>query len=141
MTQEFAVGIVPVYKTGDTYLFCLVRHAKGHWGFPKGHMEGSEGEKEAALRELAEETGVTDVKLIDDVSFSEQYTFEQGDAQVQKTNHYFLGVVGIKVSTTNSDFKNEIVDCVWLPYVEAKQRITFDESRRLLDKAWEYLNK
>jgi len=29
------------------------------WGFPKGHMEYGETEKETALRELKEETGIT----------------------------------------------------------------------------------
>lgn len=33
------------------------RH-KGQWGFPKGHVEANESPEEAALRELAEETGL-----------------------------------------------------------------------------------
>ena len=34
----------------------LVQQKKGRWGFPKGHVENNETEKETALREVKEET-------------------------------------------------------------------------------------
>ena len=39
----------------------LIKQTKGHWGFPKGHVEKDETEIETAIREVKEETGL-DVK-------------------------------------------------------------------------------
>ena len=36
----------------------MVKHNKGHWAFPKGHVEENETEQETALRETKEETGL-----------------------------------------------------------------------------------
>ena len=43
----------------------LVKHNKGHWDFPKGHVEEGETEKQTALREVKEETNI-DVQIISD---------------------------------------------------------------------------
>ena len=39
----------------------------GHWDFPKGHVEIGESELQTAVRELAEETGITDLRVFDEV--------------------------------------------------------------------------
>ena len=37
----------------------LLQYPQGHWGFPKGHYESSDGAyQRTALRELEEETGI-----------------------------------------------------------------------------------
>ena len=43
---------------------CLViRDRYGQWGLPKGHLEDGESSKQAALREVNEETGLSDLEL------------------------------------------------------------------------------
>ncbi|MBW7915472.1 MAG: NUDIX domain-containing protein [Trueperaceae bacterium] len=46
-----------VFDPGNRVL--LLQHASGHWVFPKGHVEQGETQLQAALREVAEEAGVT----------------------------------------------------------------------------------
>ena len=41
----------------------LIQQTKGHWGFPKGHVEAFETESETAIREVKEELGYTDIKF------------------------------------------------------------------------------
>lgn len=61
MKKEKSCGIM-VFKD-DSVL--LVHHNKGHWGFPKGHVEKDETEFETALREVKEETNI-DAKILGD---------------------------------------------------------------------------
>ena len=51
---------VLVYRDVDSVReYLLVLQSGGSWSIPKGHMEAGETEKETALRELFEETGLT----------------------------------------------------------------------------------
>ena len=59
------VGIVLIQRTGKVW---LGRRAKSpppyNWQFPQGGIDVGEGDFDAALRELKEETGVSSVRLI-----------------------------------------------------------------------------
>ena len=44
----------------------LLQYPQGHWGFPKGHYEEEDGAyQRTALRELEEETGISEVEMLD----------------------------------------------------------------------------
>lgn len=43
-------------------MLLIRRRDEGTWIFPKGHVEGKETDKEAAIREVAEETGISGIK-------------------------------------------------------------------------------
>ncbi len=57
---EAAGGLVA--NKEDKILFI---HRLGKWDLPKGKLEKGEGVKEAAVREVEEETGITDLELLD----------------------------------------------------------------------------
>ena len=42
-----------------------VDNPKSFWGFPKGHMEDGEAPKDAAKREVMEETGLEILRIFD----------------------------------------------------------------------------
>jgi bis(5'-nucleosidyl)-tetraphosphatase len=133
-------GVVPVFRVpaGD-FLFCVVHHASGHWGFPKGHQNEGESEKETAVRELSEETGITNCDILSDDVFIEKYSFKKDDINYIKTVKYFLGIAPSKIVETPIEFKQEIPGSKWLPYAEAKNILPFSESKAVLDEAFEYL--
>ena len=59
--METSCGLI--LRNGD--LILLLRYPQGHWGFPKGHVEENDLSHQAtAIRELEEETGITDVEII-----------------------------------------------------------------------------
>ena len=56
---EKSCGAVVYRVEGRTVRFLVVKNKNGrHWGFPKGHMEYGESERQTALREVLEETGL-----------------------------------------------------------------------------------
>jgi len=59
MKREKSCGALVVRKNGENFDLVLLRHRfGGHWSFPKGHVEAGESERQTALREVREETGL-----------------------------------------------------------------------------------
>ena len=131
---DASFGVVPFYKNGEGVRYLLVKHRKGHWGFPKGHAEMGESERESALRELAEETGITEVELGDEV-FEEYYEFISKKGKlVKKTVKYYLGEVHEKYIDHIAIQEAELMDARWGNANETRERLTFDEGRELFAK-------
>jgi bis(5'-nucleosidyl)-tetraphosphatase len=138
LTDE-AFGVIPVLRKDEDTLFLLIQHNAGHWAFPKGHAERGESEIETALRELGEETGITDVELDTRRVFEERYTKTfRGDARrlVRKTVRYFIGTVASSRVKVQAE---EIKDHRWVTSDEARKLITYSESRKMLEEADRYL--
>ena len=66
MSYEKSCGAVVFRKYHGNIELLLIKHVVGgHWSFPKGHVEAGESERQTALREVREETGLTGIKLMD----------------------------------------------------------------------------
>lgn len=129
---EESVGAV-VYHKGE---FLLLEYGKGkHWGFVKGHIEGDETKKDTILRELEEETGITDAEIINGFSESLGYYFKR-DELVSKKVTYFLIVAGskkVRLSHEHSSYQ-------WLPFNKALNKLSFENTKRVLRKARPFLD-
>lgn len=60
--KSLSAGVVPVRMTEQGPLLLLLR-AFRHWDFPKGGVEAGESPLEAAIREVEEETAITDLEF------------------------------------------------------------------------------
>ena len=88
MKREKSCGALVVRKNGENFDLVLLRHRfGGHWSFPKGHVEAGESERQTALREVREETGLA-IRLLDGFRESVEYFPKPG---VKKQVVYFLG--------------------------------------------------
>jgi 8-oxo-dGTP pyrophosphatase MutT (NUDIX family) len=66
---------------GDAGTIALVRNRKETgWFFPKGHLEEGESHEAAAVREIEEETGLTDLELLDDLGEYERFRIAPDDS-------------------------------------------------------------
>ena len=138
--KDNSFGVVPVCMNEEgIYLFCLVKHADGHWAFPKGHGEVGESEEQTARRELFEETSINAIDLIPDNEYHEVYSFINGGVLHEKTVKYFLGITRENEVYPQNGFEKEIVGAQWFAYPELLARITFAESKMIAREAHAFL--
>ncbi len=132
MIRERSAGTI-VYNNGK---YLLLHYEAGHWDFPKGHLEKGETDKQAATRELKEETGIEDAFFVKDFKEKIEYFFRRGKELVKKEVTFFL------VETRTEEIKinpREHTGYEWLGCQEARQRVTFNNAREMLIKAQELL--
>ena len=130
MIKEKSCGAV-IYRNvnGKRQYFLLLNkknNAKGHWGFPKGHVEGTENEYETAAREVLEEAGLYIVFCGTDRVVS-HYIPKPG---IEKDAVYFLATL-----RNNQEVKlqkEEVAEYRWCTFSEARKLLTFD--RDILEK-------
>lgn len=103
----------------------LVRQNKGHWEFPKGHVEENETEKETAIREVKEETNL-DVEIISDKRYVIQYVTDKGN---DKMAVYFIAK---PLSMELERQEAEIQTLGWFEFNDAMETITYENSKKLL---------
>lgn len=118
-------GAVAV-RLGDKPRYLLVRaklHPE-HWLFPKGHVDGDESLEAAAVRELAEEAGVSG-RVLAPLGTS-GYAFEGKRIEV----HYFLVEAMGRAGAGEPDR-----DPTWVGYAAAVERIVFVDLHRILEAA------
>jgi 8-oxo-dGTP pyrophosphatase MutT (NUDIX family) len=89
--EEWSAGII-LYRRGQAGReYLLLKYEEGHWGFPKGQIEREENLKEAACRELREETEISSVRLIPGFQGLIEYGLEREGLPTYKRVIYFLG--------------------------------------------------
>ena len=133
--DEVSAGIITIRKETDGRNYLLLKHANGaHWSFPKGHLEKGETPEEAATRELEEETGLKAVKLVPGFRREISYTYERAGQRILKKVVYFLGVAS---GDRRVELSPEHLDYTWLPYEEARRKLTYRNDVNLLSRARE----
>jgi len=83
-TIKLSCGIVLARQT-DEGIKTLMLRAFHHWDFPKGIRESGEEPMAAALREVGEETGISELEF----DWGDRY-FETGPYSKGKVARYFL---------------------------------------------------
>jgi 8-oxo-dGTP diphosphatase len=106
----------------DGRVLLVHRPRYGDWSFPKGKLDAGETWEDAALREVEEETGLR-CKLGGEVG---RTLYSVGDAP--KEVRYFS-------MTCDGEARpqNEIDEVCWAPIAEARELLTEEHDRQLLD--------
>lgn len=133
-TREVSAGGV-VYRLEDGRpLFLLIRDSYRNWGFPKGHLEKGEQPEAAALREVAEETGLNDLVVRGPLATIDWHFRFRGKL-IHKICHFFL--METATARTSPQREEGITACKWLPIDEALALISYANAREVLQRAAE----
>ncbi len=136
MLNEKSCGAVVYTKDSETK-YLLLQYEAGHWDFVKGNVEQGENEKETTVRELGEETSITNARFIEGYREKIGYYYKRQGSTVYKEVVFFL----MESPTKNVKLSFEHIGYAWLTYEAAMEKLTFKNARDVLQKAREYLNK
>ncbi len=107
----------------------LLIFRRGVWDLPKGKCEKGETVEACALREVREEVGIDDLRILRDLGATVHGYARRGRYEV-KTTHWYL------METSAERFKpqtEENIEAVkWMRWSEAKKKIGFETLRRLM---------
>jgi 8-oxo-dGTP pyrophosphatase MutT (NUDIX family) len=107
----------------------LSRNGRIDWCVPKGHPEGDENLEQAAVREIAEETGLEAEILVNlgDI----HYEFSAGNKLISKTVHHFLMRQIGGALTVENDPQREAVDVQWFDIENLDSTLAHENERRM----------
>jgi len=95
--------------TEDDNVLLIFR--RGKWDLPKGKLDKNEDLKTCALREVKEETGLTDVKIEQPLTIT-YHTYHQFGEHILKESHWYLMSAERQLLTPQTD--EDIVKCEWV---------------------------
>ena len=119
-------------------LFLLIRDSYRNWGFPKGHLEDGEQPADAAVREVAEETGVSALELRGEIETIDWY-FRFRGRLIHKVCYFFL--METPAAETCPQRAEGITACRWAPYEEASKLVSYANARQVLQRAHEMVGR
>jgi bis(5'-nucleosidyl)-tetraphosphatase len=114
--SKLSCGVITVRRTDAGWVTLMLR-AFHHWDFPKGIRERGEEPMEAAIREVAEETGVTELSF----DWGDRF-FETGPYSRGKVARYFIA------ATAQKDVEMGISPETGEPEHHEWRWVTFDEA-------------
>jgi 8-oxo-dGTP diphosphatase len=140
MRREFSAGGVVVRRLRGGWYMAAIRPAgkpKGLWALPKGNVGTGERPEEAAVREVAEETGVEARLLgkLGDVRYV--YTWA-GERIFKVVSFYLLRYSSGRLGELPAATAHEVAEVKWLPLEEAPGMLAYrgeqDMARKALDE-------
>lgn len=130
---EKSCGAVLFTEQEGERRYLLVKNRSGFYGFPKGHIEGTENEHETARREIGEETGLRDVTFLPDFCEINCYLCR---ATTKKRVVLFLAKFAADAPICPSF---EIHDYRLLPFEDAVRCLGHRNDKEILRKAEAFL--
>ena len=141
--REFSAGGVLVRRLEGAWHLAAIRPAgkpEGLWALPKGGLDAGESPEQAALREVAEETGAHGRSLgkLGDV----RYVYTWKGTRIFKIVSFFLvRYEGGRLGDVPEAFRHEVAEVRWLPLADAPRLLAYGGERDMARAAAATLDK
>ncbi|MBI5391689.1 NUDIX domain-containing protein [Candidatus Woesearchaeota archaeon] len=138
--KEVSCGAV-VFRREAQEIKILLLFRKAHdqyaalWDCPRGHIETGETEEQTARREVQEETGITNLKILPKFRESIDWFYMKYGKRTFKQAIYYCAETKeekIILSSEHQDYK-------WVSFEEALTLVKFPNTKQVLKKAQIFL--
>ncbi|WP_049999006.1 bis(5'-nucleosyl)-tetraphosphatase [Halococcus sediminicola] len=134
--EATSAGAILFRDTRGRREYLLLKSRPGDWEFPKGGVEGEEELQQTAIREVTEEAGISDFRLLDGFRREYDYVFQAGGETIHKTVHLFIA----ESEEASAELSHEHRDHQWRDYEQALNTITQDGPRDIFREAHDFID-
>ncbi len=150
-----SMAIVFAPYNENSYSVLLLKTNHNEWVFPKGHIEGKESSKEAAIRECKEESNV-DIKNAIYLGRVDKYKYQFDSYDLEMTNDMFYELFGANTIEKRVEVhafflkdrqaiqwlkEERFVGGEWIELSKVNQCITFANTKEMYKKAYRKLKR
>ena len=107
----------------------LIQDAKNRWTIPKGHIEHGESAKDTAEREIREETGLEEMRVLNWLG-KINFRYRRQQSLVLMTTEIFL--VEAKGATAEIKPEEWMNNIKWFPALEALDKIEYEDIGKII---------
>jgi 8-oxo-dGTP pyrophosphatase MutT (NUDIX family) len=134
--EEKSAGAVVYRDTPGGRMYLLLQNS-GRWDFPKGGVEQGETELQTVKREVEEETGIKELRMVPGFRKVIEYFYRREGKNIHKQVVYLLARTDHE--TVKISFEHQAYG--WFPYHEALQKASYDNSKVTLGEAEKFARK
>ena len=128
--REYTAGGVVYRHQADHIEILMIQDRLGRWTIPKGHVEAGETFEQTALREVAEETGLTQFRLGEKLDKLHFFYRKEGKLIFMTTHVYLMEALGDTDALIPEDSEG-IADAKWFDADEALGLIEYRDTEKL----------
>ena len=121
-------GVLLRRKKGTLETVLIYR--RGKWDIPKGKRDKGESKKACAVREVNEELGIDDARILWKAGRTTHGYKSRKRRFAVKITHWYVMETSAKTFVPQAD--EQITDAQWVPLKEAKKKVDYKILRRLL---------
>jgi len=117
--KKFTVVLAAGGLVLDQHKNILLIHRRGKWDLPKGKLDEKESLESCAIREVKEETGLKDVRLVESLATT-YHVYDESGKHILKETHWFLMNADSK-QPLHPQEEEQINDIKWVKKTELDQ--------------------
>jgi len=127
--EEISAGGLVIDPSGELGLLIGRHDKRGRtlWSLPKGHIESGETPEDAAIREVAEETGIESA-ITRSLGVIDFWFMAEGKRIHKTVHHYLFRMTG----GTLTPQQIEVDEVAWFPLSEVSRRLAYSDERKLI---------
>jgi 8-oxo-dGTP pyrophosphatase MutT (NUDIX family) len=130
--REFSAGGIVFRKKSKALEVLLIKDTYGRWSWPKGKIEQGESSADAAVREVKEEVGLSNLRILGRAGRSNYFYRLKGDLVFKTVFFFLLEVNNLERLQVQ---KEEIADARWFRPDQALDQLGYKGAKEMLQKA------